>query len=504
MSQMTPFSFHLPLHRFVAACLREVCLRASGMGELVLAINQRLSETETNSLFLGLMEFPLLVLSRAAQVRAGLWRRNGPGLNDQVLNYAEPPFCRAMRDADLLLVQFAMLGRTLHQGKTGRQNSDVGVSFLVHLLLHRLGIFDFAGLAKGPNSDITRYLDEVKQGLYSPEESVDHMEEDFPLPWTYSPARDAASSLLLLEEFLHMMIIFTSELPPLPPRDKQDHTSQAKWRLRREVVHRLASGPKTHSELAEVHHVLSHWDNVFLSEEGKLVNPDDATGAALGSVLAEVAERKVSRGKMEPDKWELRRAAWESYDPSFFHISLRSHQTAAEGRPSPTGTSTSFVVEPKPLPPPLTPAHPSFARLRRDITCDATVLAVTYRTLHMHCRDTSKKKDMLDLRGTMAYESDERSETALARAVHLLTLGAFSWQTSVGEESNWRMNGGGSVGSVFFDRSDEDRPTAKDWVSEALLGNPRNLLACEWYDGEENALQILRRLAVDGDLKVAL
>ena len=497
-SQMTPFSFHLPLHRFVAACLREVCLRPMGMEELAAGVCQRLSETETNLLYLGLMEFPLLVLSRAAQVRAGLWRRNGPGLNDQVLNYAEPPFCRAMRDADLLLVQFAMLGRTLHLGRTGRSKTDVGVAFLVHLLLHRLGLFEFAGLAKGPNSDINRYLDEVKQGIYSPEESVDDMEDDHPLPWTYSPARDASSSLLLLEEFLHMMIVFTSELPPLPPRDKQDHTNQAKWRLRREVVHRLASGPKTHSELAEVHHVLSHWDNVFLSEEGKLVNPDDATGAALGSVLDDVAERKVSRAKMEPDKWELKREAWESYDPSFFHISLRSHQTAAESRPTPTGTNANFGVEPKPLSPPLIAAHPAFSRLRRDITCDATVLAVTYRTLHIHCRDVSKSKETMDLRGTMAYESDERSETALARAVHLLTLGAFAWRDAIAGDSNWRQKGGGSVGSVFFDRSDEDTPTAKDWVSEALLANPRDLLACEWYDGEENSLQMLRRLAVDG------
>jgi hypothetical protein len=499
MSQMTPFSFHLPLHRFVAACVREVCLRATGMDDLIRNLSQRMSETDRNSLFLGLMEFPLLVLSRAAQVRAGLWRRNGPGLNDQVLNYAEPPFCRAMRDADLLLIQFSMLGRTLNQGKASRPDSDVGVSFLVHLLLHRLGIFDFVGLAKAPNSDINRYLDEVKQELYSPEQNVDDAGDDFSLPWTYTPARDAASSMLLLEEFLHMMIVLTSELPPLPPHDKDDHTAQAKWRLRREVVHRLASGPKTHSELAEVHHVLSHWDNVFLSEEGKLVNPDDATGAALEAVLAEVADRKVSRGKMEPDKWELQREAWESYDPSFFHISLRSHQTAAESRPIPTGTSRSFGVEAKPLAPPLPSAHPSFTRLRRDITCDATVLAIAYRTLHMHCRDNSKKKDMSDLCGTFAYESEERSETALARAVHLLTLGAFAWQDANSEDPDWRHRGGGSVGSVFFARSQHSpTPTAKDWVSAALLANPRDLLACEWYYGEENVLQLLRRLAVDG------
>ena len=500
MSQMTPFSFHLPLHRFVAACLREVCLRPTGLDDLISTIKLRLPDQQRNSLFLGLMEFPLIVLSRAAQVRASLWKRNGPGLNDQVLNYAEPPFCRAMRDADLLLVQFSMLGRTLFQSSDARPPSDVGVAFLVHLMLHRLGIFDFCGLAKAPNSDITQYLQEVKQGFYKPEQNTEDMTGgDFLLPWTYSPARDAASCLLLLEEFLHMMIILTSELPPIPPVDKEDHTTQAKFRLRREVVHRLASGPKTHSELAEVHHVLSHWDNVFLSEEGKLVNPDDATGAALGAVLGVVAERKVSRGKMEPEKWELKREAWEGYDPSFFHISLRSHQTAAEGRPAPTSSSPTFGVESKSLAPMWTPAHPTFARLRRDITCDATVLAIAYRTLHMHCRDSKKTKDMMDLRGASAYESEERSETALARAVHLLTLGTYAWQDAMENETNWRNEGGGSVGSIFYNRGrDMPAPTARDWVSLALLANPRDLLDCEWYNGEECALQLLRRLAVDG------
>ena len=106
---------------------------------------------------------------------------------------------------------------------------------------------------------------------------------------------------------------------------------------------------------------------------------------------------------------------------------------------------------------------------------------------------------MTDLRGAMAYEGDDRSETALARAVHLLTLGAFAWQNASPENSNWRQDGGGSIGSVFFDRSDDaPAPTAKEWVSAAMLANPKTLSACEWYDGEETCLQLLRRLAVDG------
>ena len=501
MSQVTPFSFHLPLHRFVAACLREVCLRPNGIRQLQLSLLQSLSNEEYDGLCVGLMEFPVLVLTRAAQIRAGLWRRNGNGLNDQVLNYAEPPFCRPMRDADILLMQFGILGRTQRQTRDlFRPSSDVGTCFLIHLLLHRLGLFDFCGLAKAPNSNINLYLDEVQQGFYEAEHNTDHaMGDDFLLPWTYSPAKDTTSFLLLLEEFLHNMIILISELPPVPPSDRRGHIAQAKWRLRREVVHRLASGPKTHSELAEVHHVLSHWDNVYLSEEGKMLNPDDATGAALGVVLSEVASRKVSRAKMEPDKWQLRRDAWEEYDPSFFHISLRNHQMVAESRPTPGDSNPNYGVVPKALCPRPPEAHIEFNRLRRDFTADGSLLAIVYRTLHMHCRDVSKKKETVDLRGAEAYEGDERSETALARAVQILTLGAFAWENAKSNDTAWRQSGGGSIGSIFFDRGDEDpSPTAKEWVSFALLANPKSQQVCEWYDGQESTLKLLQRLAADG------
>jgi len=365
-------------------------------------------------------------------------------------------------------------------------------------MLHRLGLFDFCGLAKAPDTDINRYLDEVEKGLYPAEKNSEEIGNDFGMPSTYSPARDSAACLLLLEEFLHAMIIICKELPPVPPSNKAAHTAQAKWRLRREVIHRLSSGPKTHSEMAEVHHVLSHWDNVYLSEEGKLLNPDDATGAALGVVLGEVANRKISRRTNEPHKWELNREAWESYDPSFYHINLRNHQTAAESRPA-FPADNKFRVKPKPFCPPLFESHRAFVRVRRDVTSDATILAITYRTLHMHIRDNKKAKKPCELRGAMAYEEDNKSETAVARAVHLLTLGAYAWQGASSEDKNWRNGGGGSIGSIFFDRSDNiSAPTAKEWISAALLGNPRIQQASEWYKGEENCLQLLRRLAVDG------
>ena len=233
IAQVTPWSFHLPLHRFVAACLREVCRRpvdqSTGMDVLMERLSTQIPDVLRDSLFQGLMEFPALVLSRAAQIRAGLWKRNGGGMHDQVLNYAEPPFCRALRDADILLLQFAALGRNPH-------GEDMGCPLMIHLLLHRFGLYDFMGFEKAPNSNIVQYKEELALEVYNPEtktkDAMNYFEScDMVLPWTYTPAKDVPSSVALLEEFLHLLIVLITELPPLPPTDKAEHTSQAKAAL---------------------------------------------------------------------------------------------------------------------------------------------------------------------------------------------------------------------------------------------------------------------------------
>lgn len=496
VSQVTPFSFHLPLHRFLAGCFRDLCLRKDdynqGLSNLLSRLREQLDARQQEDLFRLLMEFSVLVLSRAAQVRAGLWKRNGPGLSDQVLNYAEPPFCRNMRDADLLLTQFAAIARTSNLCSKGHV-SDAGTAFLSNLLLHRLGIFDYVGMSKAPDQNIPMYVQELEANFYASEKKDHDCEnDDVVLPWTYSPIRDSSVSMFLLEEYLQFMIVFLSELPAVVPVTRDEQTKQARFRLFREVIHRLASGPKTHSELSEVHHVLSHWDNVLLSEEGKLLNPDDATGAALGMVLADIADRKVSRGKMEPDKWEMKGSAWEYYDPAFFHISLRCHQIAAEGRPKPELDSrNSLGWKPKSYAPDPGPAHPFFERLKRDLTADVTVLACVYRVLYIHCHANEEFASYIDRK--------EKSETCLARAIHFITLGAYAWINARGLNDSWKAEGGGSPGSIFFKENDSSGSvTCSSWILEFLLADPSLLFDNQSYKGAENALVLLHRLAVAG------
>ena len=100
-----------------------------------------------------------------------------------------------------------------------------------------------------------------------------------------------------------------------------------------------------------------------------------------------------------------------------------------------------------------------------------------------------------------AYDDDAMSETVLARAVHLLTLGAYSWLDDRDVEiasspEKWLERGGGGRGSVFW--QSRSPPTPCDWIAKVLLAKPEVLTDNEWYAGEENLFVLLRRLADDG------
>lgn len=301
------------------------------------------------------------------------------------------------------------------------------------------------------------------------------------------------------------VIILITEIPAPPTCNAEESAIAARNRLRREVVHRLASGPKTHSEMAEVHHVLSHRDNLILCDEGKHINPDDASGAALESVLNDVAIRRTRIG--DADQWDLRKSAWLEYDPAFHRIGTRAHQSATERRPK---QHSDHSLPYAPSPP---PAHESFERIRKDITADATILSIVYRVFHAYCHDERSTKSTALLRGKVRvlmyrakvshllsnlrivcayvtfqemYESGTRSEASVARAIHILTLGAFVWQ-------NNSSSGGTDVGSVLYHLGAV--PSVEDWVAMALLRSPEDIMNNGFYEGESNMLLLLNKLA---------
>lgn len=55
------------------------------------------------------------------------------------------------------------------------------------------------------------------------------------------------------------------------------------------------------------------------------------------------------------------------------------------------------------------------------------------------------------------------------------------------------------AGSIFRGlATDAPAPTARDWVSLALMSPPREMMDSPWYAKEEKTLVLLRRLAADG------
>jgi hypothetical protein len=72
----------------------------------------------------------LPITDRAAQIRAGIWKRNGPAMSDQVLNYSEPPFCRHLADDDMLLLQFTLICHTSQNAGTPKKSGAIDQSAL--------------------------------------------------------------------------------------------------------------------------------------------------------------------------------------------------------------------------------------------------------------------------------------------------------------------------------------------------------------------------------------
>lgn len=454
-SQKSPFSFHLPLHRFLAACLSELSLRPdpSSFSDLLTRLQSDLGKKLFDELLCSIMEYPLLTLSRVAQIRSELWRRNGSGLFDQVWNYGEAPFCRNMRDADLLLIQFCILGRSTQDGL------PCGMAYFVNLLLCRLGLFNFLGL-----------------------------EKTHAIPIPYSPIRDNTDGFHLAGEFFSLLITLTTELPDEFSSDKDQLTNRAKFRLRREALHRLAAGPKTRSELAEAESVLSFRDSELLSAQGREINPDDAAGAALSTVLEDIAERIVCPGKS--DEFHIKESGWELYDPSFFHLHIRHHQSAAEKRPKPKqDSSKSFGWETRQFCPDLNPCHGFFSRLRYSAFSDATVRSCVYRTLHLHCGFNPNKK-LAGLPHHKPYVDKERSEATLAKVVQFLTLGLLTWESS---NPNFSLTETSTPGSIFYRYG--TAPSFLDWIEATFLESPSTIMACEWFADEEPIIILLAKLA---------
>ena len=324
--------------------------------------------------------------------------------------------------------------------------------------MHRFGVFDFCNMQSAPSVNQVKYYSELSRDCYTAGGLFGNV---VPTPW-YNPADTTAESLLLYEEMLQFIIVFVTEMPGYVKVG--DEVDAVKAKLRREVVHRLASGSCTHSSLTDVHSMLSIWENNVLQDGGTDSNMLLSTGGeGLDEILADVALRKTGKD-LEPDTWDLKDTKWCEYDPSFYHLTSKSHQLATENRATAMSKKWKGEVKSESWCPPPVPCHPYFVKLRKYILADAAVRSFLWCTIHDHFG--SCPSDGTDQQRSSLHRSERQmrqSETALGRAVHLLTLGCYLWST--GEENLDCVEGSFWVTEAFADR------TTSNWVRSMFLSS---------------------------------
>ncbi|KAI0344027.1 hypothetical protein BDW22DRAFT_1372632 [Trametopsis cervina] len=210
-----------------ASSLREVCLR-----------NASVQAIQT------IVDFPLRVIAMVAQIRAGLWVRNGFAIRGQVMHYRDFMLRELCYDQDLFILQTALV------------------------------ILD-------PNTVIVTMLDRFSLAGYFAGATLHHVYDNTQLA-------------NMVEEFLYVLITILTERAnatkmPLP---------QA---VRREIVHALALGPCTYTELI------------------KRVAERKSEDICFDGVLKEVANFKPPESTSDSGLYELKDEAFDEVNPFFYH-----------------------------------------------------------------------------------------------------------------------------------------------------------------------------------------
>eukprot|EP00794_Sanderia_malayensis_P020331 gene20331-22331_t len=333
-----PASVHMGLSRFMAG-LFGGCYRNGISLEQLFQIDGPTNAQSTEKL-LALCEYPLRTLVFAAQVSAGMWRRNGYVVMHQVSYYQNVRCVSEMYDKDIITLQaVAALMNSNH--------------FLT-VLLEKYGLLDWLRLGFEETS-----LDE-----------------------------DAQRRIIVIsEEFLLTVLAVVGERHVLGIGKVT-----AKEILRKEVVHRLALGPASRSELVK---------NLPSKDPD---DEDDCTfESQLDDVLRSVADFRQPKldGK---GLYDLKTECLSECGQYFYHYSRIEQSKALEQRrkKSKISSNTEWTV---PVPATFTPP---FSPITKIFCCDkmAKILAVV-------------------LFRASKSESKITPDTLIEEALYIVALGLF-------------------------------------------------------------------------------
>jgi hypothetical protein len=351
-------SFHVPLHRFLGTVVREACICDSSSW-VCTALQQLAAELSTDTgLVNSIADAPLQVLELCSEIKCGMWRRNGLSMHEQVMNYAEVPLCKLSRDLDVVALQFgaatAAYSATLlvnhivyryrcfdvwlreHTTTATADTTDSSAISGAQAAAQQAGSSSSTGTS-GDTATATANVqdEEPTAGLLhlvaTPEfhttaaEAVQAVGAMAAVAASQHGTKQQALSLehqtLLGEECLTLLVHVVTELPPAPLILTNTNTSSSSSssagsgttvatgslhaQLRREMLHKLATGPCTYSELHDACTLVGQGDTTAASTV-KVASSD--VDAVLSAIAVQQArpQHVHTRTALEPGKFVLK------------------------------------------------------------------------------------------------------------------------------------------------------------------------------------------------------
>ncbi|CEL59965.1 E3 ubiquitin-protein ligase UBR1 [Rhizoctonia solani AG-1 IB] len=214
---------------------------------------------------LTVLDFPLRVIAMVAQIRCGLWVRNGFAIRGQLLHYRDFMLRELCYDSDVFLLQAFL--------------TILDPDLVLVTTLDRFGLLEYF------NGGLTH------------------------------PLYDTVALPAMVEEYLYVLITVLSEHSRTAP-------------VRREIVHGLALGPCSYTELT------------------KRVAERLADESAFDAALRNVANFDSNQGK-----YELRPECYDEVNPFFFHYTRNRREEVdliLRKRLNPKDPGRA-IIEPRPL-----------------------------------------------------------------------------------------------------------------------------------------------------------
>ncbi|KAF7331631.1 E3 ubiquitin-protein ligase [Mycena kentingensis (nom. inval.)] len=273
---------------------------------------------------LVLLDFPLRVLAMIAQIRTGLWVRNGFVIRGQLLHYRDFMLRELCYDQDLFILQASLV------------ILDCDTVFVT--ILDRFGVREFFDPESAredvpPSSDSSR-SSSVNSFSSSTSSAGSTPNPSMPSAFLIHPTYEPSQLANMVEELLYVLITLLSE-------NASASGMSIERAVRREIIHALAIGPCVFTDLV------------------KRVAERLVDDVCFERVLAEVSRFRVPEGAgagggggADVGTYELRDEVYDEVNPFFFHYT-RNRREEVEGillaRLRKTTGVQDPVIVPKPM-----------------------------------------------------------------------------------------------------------------------------------------------------------